>query len=232
MDAGRSAKVPEVRAQLDAFEEALEHLRVSYEKYFVGIDKVAPVRELEKIRRTLRLLERQPIRSTALRFRFGELRARLTTYSHYWTRVERELERGISRRDLLRIRSAAAPRLPTPAPTADAVDEPDTVETVEPSKAAPPLHRAPPEPAAKPKGPPPPPPPVPGLDPTHLREVFQELLRAKQAVGESTDGLTYPKMYRQLAREAPKLLERHKCDRVRFEVSTVDGRVLIRARPG
>lgn len=298
MESRGSAERAQFTAQLDEFEDALEHLRVSYEKYFVGVDRVAPVRELERVRRQARDLERMTTRSTALRFRLAGLRARFVTYQHYWTRVEREIERGVSRRDLLKLRHAAPapapPRSSTTAPlhlTDDAEIEaaldalaadaaaslhPDVREGTqgasfsdapgprgvesEPSRASaelgapvvaggghepsrprtspppPPPQAAPPTGSLPPRGlprpvTPPPPPPLPGVDPAHLRQVFKDFVRAKQAVGEDVKGLTYAAMCRRLAIEAPKLLERHKCERVRFEVSTVDGRVRLLARP-
>lgn len=254
MEPRRSAERAQITAQLDEFEDALEHLRVAYEKYFVGIDRVAPVRELEQVRRKARELERLSTRSTVLRFRMAGLRARFVTYQHYWTRVEREIERGVSRRDLLKLRHAAPPPAPPrPSPAAalreseDAEIEAalDALESAEapserdrtPPPSPPPQVAAPPSGTLPPKGTiprpiaPPPPPPLPGVDPAHLRQVFKDFVRAKQAVGEDVKGLTYAAMCRRLAQEAPKLLERHKCERVRFEVSTVDGRVRLLARP-
>lgn len=96
----------DARASLDDFEEAVERLRVAYDKYFAGIDKVSPVRLREQVQRQWNALEAMHVRSTMLRFRLGGLRARFVTYKHYWTRVEREIERGVSRRDLLRLRRA------------------------------------------------------------------------------------------------------------------------------
>jgi hypothetical protein len=227
--AKRREELPNARELVDELEEAIEHLRLSYEKYFVGVDKAAPARLREKVERRVRLLERVPVRTTALRFRMGGIRARFVTYKHYWTRMERQLEMGISRRDLLRMRRG----LGAPTDTSD----PQPEETASPS-----------DPEARPGAGPPPPPdgklrrPPPasngrvdpaeaGLDPKNLREVFKQLVKAKKAAGESTDGLTYAALCRKLTREAPKLREKHKCEQVRFEVQTVGGRVRLRARP-
>jgi hypothetical protein len=219
------------REVLDRLEESIEKLRVAYEKYFSGVERAAPVKMRAKVEREVRLLESIPVRSTVLRFRMGGLRARFVTYKHYWTRIERELERGISRRDLLRMRRGLGAQPPTAAePPAEAAE------------AAPEAG-----PNGQPKGPPPPPgskpgraakgrpaapnPEAAGLDPRHMRDVFKQLVKAKKAAGEATDGLTYAALCRKLAREAPKLRQKHKCEKVRFEVETVGGRVKLRARP-
>jgi hypothetical protein len=70
------------------------------------------------------------------------------------------------------------------------------------------------------------------VDPEHLREVFKQLVKAKRAAGESTDGLTYAALVRKLSREAPKLKRKHNCANLRFEVSTEGGKVRLRSRPG
>ncbi len=44
-------------------------------------------------------------------------------------------------------------------------------------------------------------------------------------------GLTYAALVRKLTREAPKLLQKHGCEQIRFEVSTKTGKVRLRSRP-
>jgi hypothetical protein len=119
-------KTPEPAADpdemLDQLEAEIESLRVAYDKYFLGVDRAAPVRQRERLERKLRLLEGTSMRTTMLRFRMGGLRARFITYAHYWTRILDQMERGVSRRDLARqakpgARGTEAP-VPAPAPVA------------------------------------------------------------------------------------------------------------------
>lgn len=217
----------EIRDDLDALEEALEELRVSYDKYFAGIEKTAPVKQRDRLIRQFRLAERIHVPSTALRFRLSNLKARFVTYKHYWTRVEGELERGVSRRDLMRTRRLG----PSPGAAADsdaARPEAEPAAAAEAPSAAPP--------SAPKRGPATSPaevydPAAYGLDPKHLRDVFTALVQAKKQAGESLQGLTYGAMCRKLMQEAPKLRERHRCEQVRFEVKTENGKVRLRARP-
>ncbi len=110
-------------AMLDELEQEIELLRVAYDKYFVGVERTAPVRQRERLDRKVRGLEAQHFRSTALRFRCGGLRARYVTYSHYWTRILDQIERGVFRRDMgARVTPSPAVAPPVAAPTPRAAE--------------------------------------------------------------------------------------------------------------
>lgn len=206
----------ELRAALDELEVGIEAVRLAYEKYFGGIERVPPAKQRATLEKAMRNVETRGITNTVIRFRLNGLRARLITYKHYWTRMENQLERGMSRRDLLRRRRNQ-------------------------STAQPPVPEAPPAEAGA-KGPPPPPgkrpgrgrpvdPAKSGIDPSHLRSVFKQLVLAKRAAGESTQGLTYQALVRKLTAEAPKLKRKHGCEKLQFSVSTRGGKVRLRSEP-
>ncbi len=211
----------ELRAALDELETGIESLRLAYEKYFGGIERVPPSKQRSKLEKAMRNVETRGVTNTVIRFRLNGLRARFITYKHYWTRMENQLERGMSRRDLLRrrrIQAAAPPPAQPEAPPAEAAE------------------------ATGREGPPPPPgkrngrvrPPDPaksGIDPSHLRSVFKQLVLAKRAAGESTQGLTYQALVRKLTAEAPKLKRKHGCEKLQFSVSTRGGKVRLRSEP-
>lgn len=69
------------------------------------------------------------------------------------------------------------------------------------------------------------------VDPDNARDVFDRLVAAKQQVGESTDGMTFPAFLRKLSREAPKIAEQHGGRALRFDVEVTGGKVRVRARP-
>jgi hypothetical protein len=231
---------------LDAFEEALEELRISYEKYFLGIERHAPAQRHKEVKAQLRRLEELRLRSTVIRFRVAGVRARLVTYEHYWTRVLGQIEKGTYRRDLQRIQrraqAEAASALPQPdgSPATDgssATDgstrpggEPRTDDVPRPRMVTE-ISAPRPSPAVPgPPRPPPPPVPVPGMRGSEVRRLFQDLVQAKRAAGEDVEGLTERALARKLARELPKLREQHGGP-VKFEVATVAGKVRLRARP-
>ena len=223
---------------LDAFEEALEELRLYYEKYFIGIERQAPAQRHKEVKAQARRLEELRMRSTALRFRLAGLRARMVTYEHYWTRVLGQIEKGTYRRDLQRNqrRVQAEAAAPVAAPPAEALSaeapqlvasEPDAPRPREVTEISLPRPAAG---GSGPPRPPPPPVPVPGMKGADVRRLFQDLVQAKRAAGEDVEGLTERALARKLARELPKLREQHG-GAVRFEVATVDGKVRLRARP-
>ena len=231
---------------LDAFEEALEELRLSYEKYFIGIERQAPAQRHKEVKAQMRRLEELRVRSTVIRFRLGGLRARLVTYEHYWTRVLGQIEKGTHRRDIMRTQrraqaepAAPAPAAPQPEAKAEAAlpSERLAEPSAEPSADAPRRRLVteisaprPSPPVTGPPRPPPPPVPVPGMKGTEVRQLFQDLVQAKRAAGEDVDGLSERALARKLARELPKLREQHGGP-VKFEVATVAGKVRLRARP-
>lgn len=215
----REVPTADLRTALDELETGIEALRLAYEKYFSGIERVPPSKQRTKLEKLMRGVETRGVTNTVIRFRLNGLRARFITYKHYWTRMENQMERGTSRRDQLRRR-----RLERMAP---------------PPKPAP--EQAPAE-AAKEGGPPPPPtgktrrgrpadPAAAGIDPAHLRSVFKQLVQAKRAAGESTQGLTYQALVKKLTAEAPKLKQKHRCEKLQFSVSTRGGKVRLRAEP-
>ncbi|MGH1346130.1 MAG: MXAN_5187 C-terminal domain-containing protein [Nannocystales bacterium] len=219
----REAPSSDLRAALDELEVGIESVRLAYEKYFGGIERVPPAKQRATLEKAMRNVETRGVTNTVIRFRLNGLKARFITYKHYWTRMENQLERGMSRRDLLRRRRMQASAPPPPEPE------------------APPAVAAEAEAAAR-KGPPPPPgkrngrvppadPAKSGIDPSHLRSVFKQLVLAKRAAGESTKGLTYQALVRKLTAEAPKLKRKHGCEKLQFSVSTRGGKVRLRSEP-
>lgn len=209
----------DVSQLLEAFEEGIEQLRIAYEKYFLGVERQAPATKHQRVKAQMRQIEQLRPRSTALRFRFSGLKARLVTYQHYWNRVLGQIEKGTYRRDLQQRveRRKRAATDPERLPSASAPVGPD--------------QRAAPSPPRAARGVPsrPPPPPVPGMKGAEVDRLFRELVRAKQAAGEDVQGLTVRALARKLSRELPRLQQRHG-GQVRFEVATVGGKVRLRAR--
>ena len=101
---------------LNDLEEAIEMLKVAYDRYFVGVDNMPPVRKHEATTRLLREFLRRPPMRTVQKFRFNTLKGRLNTYEQYWNRIMRQIEQGTYKRllsesrrreDVMRARRAA-----------------------------------------------------------------------------------------------------------------------------
>ena len=220
---------------LDDFEEEVELLKVAYERYFNGVDRIPPAREHERVKLHLRNIQRMRGGTTALRFRTQSLRARLVTYEHYWNRILRQIEKGTFKRVLaeskrrefeLRQRkqveqSAQAAQSGIHAKVE--VEEGATHPAQSGIQAKLDQTDAKARRASKARQLPD------GVDAKEARELFKNFVKAKKAAGEPVDGITYGRLVDKLAREVPKLQKKHG-DSIHFEVATVDGKVRLRAR--
>lgn len=93
---------------LDQLEKLLERLKVMYEQYFMGIQKMAPAQIHNEVERRLRDLTQISIRNTALRYRFNAMQQKFASYNSYWRRTLREIEQGRYVRSLQRLSRQAA----------------------------------------------------------------------------------------------------------------------------
>lgn len=204
-------------------------LKVAFERYFNGVDRIPPTREHDEVKRQLRTALTIRGGPTAVRFRLQSLKARLVTYEHYWTRILLQIEKGTFRRLLAESerRQLVAERQPPPAPAPDSESEAESDEPA-PARASQSgrhrimLPRPPPLPTQRPNLPA-------GMDSGETRELFKQFVAAKKAAGEPISGLTYGKLVDKLSRELPDLRAKHGGE-IRFEVATVDGKVRLRAR--
>lgn len=206
---------------LDEVEEQIELLKVAFERYFNGVDRVPPTREHDAVKLVVRNLARMHTGSTAVRFRAQGLKARLVTYEQYWTRILLQIERGTFTRvvaeakrreyEIRHKRSAEQGARPTASdvqPAAE-LDAPAAPSSRAPSGARMTLPD--------------------GIDAGEARALFKQFVAAKKAAGESVSGLTYGRLVEKLAKEMPKLQEKHG-EAIRFEVATEGGKVRLRAR--
>ena len=88
----------EVEAKVDEFAQKLEILRVRYEQYFIGVEKVPPVTLRMDVARIMRELEQMKVRNTALKFKIRTNVQKFVSYSTYWNRTLREIEDGTYKR--------------------------------------------------------------------------------------------------------------------------------------
>ena len=204
-------------------------LKVAYERYFNGVDRVPPARQHDKVKRQVRNLQRIRSASTQLRFRSQGLKARLVTYEQYWTRILRQIEKGTFKRVLAvsakREREFQIRRAEKQAESAQAAQSGVLAKVDESEQSGVRPKRKPrPKPSARPQLPE-------GMDSKYARSLFKNFIAAKKAAGEPVKGLTYGKLVTKLAREVPKLQQKHGTS-IRFEVATVNGKVRLRARKG
>jgi hypothetical protein len=108
----------DVEEVLDDLEHKVERLKILYEQYFMGIEKLEPQTARKEIARKIMELTQLQIRNTALRYRFHALNQKFGAYMTYWNRTIREIENGTYFRSVARASRVAAER---------GVDMPDEV---------------------------------------------------------------------------------------------------------
>src|SRR3954466_1271878 len=133
----------EVAKECGNLEEAIAALRMSYEQYFLGMERRPPTTEHNELKKRMSKLRGGFIRQTALKFRIQSIQAKLVTYERLWSRTIQEMEAGTYRRDLFKARLHAQER------AAKAAEKP--AEKVEKTEIGPPPTRpdAPPAAAAQ-----------------------------------------------------------------------------------
>ncbi len=216
--AGPSSSSPDGRVALDAegvarecdaLEMDIAELRARYGQYFIGIERVPPIKQHAAIKRRAVILKDSFVRQTALKFRIQSIAARLLTYETMWTRTLRSIEEGTHRRDPSRRSSntgeASALR------KAEDLDLSTWDETPGPS-------------ASRPQSP--------KSDEAAMRRLFDLYLTAKERCGEDTSRLTYEALASSIRKKIPALMKQHGVKSVEFKVAIRDGRAVLRGVPG
>jgi len=96
-------------AKLAETETRLRRLRLLYDQWFHGLERVEPQNQRLEVDRAIAELRREQIRNTALKFRLNQLVQRYMTYTTYWQRIARQIEEGTYKRDVLRARRRFGP---------------------------------------------------------------------------------------------------------------------------
>lgn len=105
ISSGKSSKSaePNVEEMLEDLEHKTERLKVLYEQYFMGIEKMEPSTARKEVTRKLLELQQMYIRNTALRYRFNSLNQKFQVYTTYWNRTLRSIENGTYVRHIARV---------------------------------------------------------------------------------------------------------------------------------
>ncbi|MFB1484808.1 MXAN_5187 C-terminal domain-containing protein [Corallococcus sp. RDP092CA] len=98
--------------ECEELEAAIAELRNSYEQYFMGMERQAPIRAHEDLKKRMMKLKGAFVRSTAVKFRVQSLHNKFLTYERLWTRTLQEIEDGTYRRDLAKARRRAEKKKP------------------------------------------------------------------------------------------------------------------------
>ena len=204
---------------LGSLEEELEEIKVKYEMYFIGAERMEPSRRRDDLKRSIARLKNAFTRNSGIRFRIQALHARYLSYERLWLRSAREKESGTYRRDVLKARKKAAERQAAPA----AAEATEASEPAVPMVEAAPV-RPPPLPAQK----------VPvaeAMSDAELRTLYESFVAAKRSCNEDVSKVSFESLARTVNKQAPEIAARFKARRVEFKVAVRDGRAVLTAVP-
>ncbi len=88
----------------DQLEADLAELRGAYEQYFMGNERLPPVKKHDALKKKYLKLKNSLVRQTAAKFRIESIGQRILTYERLWDRTLKEIEAGTYKRDLAKLR--------------------------------------------------------------------------------------------------------------------------------
>jgi HPt (histidine-containing phosphotransfer) domain-containing protein len=248
---GKIHKTDELADTCQHLEEEIEELKVKYEMYFLGVERLEPAKWRDDLKKNIARLKSAFTRNTGLRFRIGSLHARYLSYERMWLRHAREKEDGTYRRDLFKARLRGPEEPPPPVRTAqkktpgqaEDVDLSDWAVQVTPSPMRDPVATAraagasaktpaagkgaPARPAAAAQ----PAAPSGSLDDRQMNALYDAYVSAKRRCNEDTSKLTYDAVAKTVSKQIPELMTRYKAKAVDFKVVIKDGKAILKAVP-
>jgi hypothetical protein len=215
---------------LDELDVRLTALKVSYDKYFLGIEKFPPDKERAAVSKTILDLGNRFIRNTGHKFRRDTLKNKFLTYCRLWDRNLKEIEEGTfkphkikaelhERERLEREARKAARNGASPAGAANGNGNGAEAPAAAPAAA----------PNGNGNGNGAPAPAAPKADP--IQRIFDQYVAAKKKANESTDGITPDKMATIIKQQTAALKQKYNCKSVEFRVVVEDGKAKLKAIP-
>ncbi len=200
--------------QLDEIEQRTFLLKMTYEKYFSGLERIEPARERDDIKRLVRECGKEPIRNATQRFKYEGLKARFQMLELYWTRNLVMMERGThpkmkfkadaKDRERAAREAAAAERVAIPGSPAAAAAEAARVLQQR-------ADRSEREEAA-------------------FKIVYSRYIEAREKCGQSTD-LSFDAVRDALHKQVRMIKSTYNCESVKFRIVVEDGKAKVKALP-
>lgn len=202
----------DIQKELDELDKRITALKVTFDKYFLGIERLPPLQEKEEIHKKVTDMSVRFIRNTAAKFRRDALKNKFLSYNRYWDRTLQQIEDGTFVNHLKKAKLRERERLEKTA-------APEVTKTVE-STATPAAARpAAPAPAAN------------GAKPDPIQRIYEQYVAAKKKSNEGTDGLTRDRMASIISQQTQALKQKYKCKSVEFRVVVEDGKAKLKAIP-
>ncbi len=90
--------------EIQLLEAKLNELKVAYEKYFAGVERLEPARLRDEVQRMVRKTGTFHITNTGLKFKRDTIIAQFNTLVQHWNRILKQIEDGTYSRDLFRMK--------------------------------------------------------------------------------------------------------------------------------
>jgi hypothetical protein len=119
----------DIEEDLNLLDARLKQVRVEYEQYFLGTRNREPQLVRGEVQKIISYYANVPIRNTANRFRFNNLRSRFFAFRRHWDETQRKIEDGSYARHRFRAdlheraRGVSEAPSPGPPPAADELDQ-------------------------------------------------------------------------------------------------------------
>jgi len=202
----------ELEEELTEISGRIERLRVQYQQYFLGMEKIPPVVQREQLERRIRHSPLRDIRKSAIKFRFQTTIQRLRTLEVYWDRVVREIENGRYVRGIFRDGAARGVKRPGD-------DSKKTGDKAKPSRSRQQAEKG--ERVVKPGV----------VKEESIDSLYRQYIDARETVGMPTEGVTLESFRVSLDRQREVHMKRLGVKRVVFSVKIKDDKVVLEARP-
>ncbi len=207
-----SQDAKELKAEVDAVDEATDRLRATFEQYFQGIERVPPVLQRDALKRRLMQLRTTQVRNTAMRFRINQLVAKFTSYENYWSRVLRQIEEGTYHRDVFKAKYRSKVNEAESSPKEKKAADKDTDEKKAPARKQ----------TRRPRT---------GLSDENVDAIYNAYVTAKRRCKENVKGLTRDALASSLKKQIPSIKKQYKCKTVEFKVVIKGGKAILKAVP-
>jgi hypothetical protein len=208
-------------AAIDTELEAVSHL---YEQYFVGVERVPPLKKHARLRSRFENLKSTFNRTTAFQFRVQSLGSRILAFERLWRRTLQEMEDGTYRRDVYKARLRSKVR--STQPQERALNDAPKEQPASPARDAAdqsPKKEAPTSPGAAVFST--------ELSDAKLRIVYDAYLSAKKRCSEDVSQLSFESVAAKLRKQVPQLMDKHKVGSVEFKILIKDGKAVLKAIP-
>jgi hypothetical protein len=85
-------------------EAELAELRAAYDQYFMGNERLPPLKKHDGFKKQFMKLKSSSVRQTAAKFRIESIGQKMLTFERLWERTIQQIEAGTYKRDLMRLK--------------------------------------------------------------------------------------------------------------------------------